>query len=396
MEAEKNAFGEGFSQGFCQQAKGFAKAIKRRLALKYYEGLALKEFDFKGVLAEKKAIIWKEYRKYLAGSTKPAYAQDRIQDYKEEDAFFWKTISDYPERQGKYVRGALILLVCEAMGVDQKKAVLTGAAMQASEDWILIHDDLEDCSPERRGGQALHRIYGAAQAINAGDALHILMWKMLCGNEKVLGAEKTFRIMDEMNNMLMRTTLGQSVEIKWMEENRTDLTDKDVFFVIGGKTTYYTICGPMRLGGIIAGLNEKQLNALFEFGTPLGRCFQIKDDLLDITSDFEGLKKQVGNDIFEGKRTLMLMHLLRKANMEDLGKITAILKKKREEKSEAEVKFIISKMHEYGSIRYGEEKAEELKNQALKAFDEKLGFLSCEPGRSKLRAAIKFILERKK
>ncbi|MFA4855518.1 MAG: polyprenyl synthetase family protein [archaeon] len=358
--------------------------------------LALKEFDFKEVLAEKKAIIWKEYQKYLVGKTRPAYSQDRIQDYREEDAFFWKTISDYPERQGKYVRGALILLVCEAMGVDQKKAALTGAAMQASEDWILIHDDLEDCSPERRGKPSLQRVFGEAQAINAGDALHILMWKMLRDNEKILGTKKTFRVMDEMNNMLMRTTLGQSVEIKWIEENKLDLSDDDVFFVIGGKTTYYTICGPLRLGGIIAGLDEKQMSALFEFGVPLGRCFQIKDDLLDITSDFEGLKKQVGNDIYEGKRTLMLMHLLRKANEEDLGKIMAILKKKRQEKSEAEVKFVISKMHEYGSIRYGEEKAEELKNQAFRVFDEKLGFLGREPGRSKLRTAIGFILERKK
>lgn len=356
----------------------------------------MEEFDFGDVLAEKKALIWKEYQKHLPGRTEPAYPQDRISDYGKEDGFFWKTISDYPERQGKYVRGALILLACEAMGVDQKKAVLTAAAMQASEDWILIHDDLEDCSLERRGKPALHRIFGEAQAINAGDALHLVMWKMLCENEKVLGAEKAFRVMGEMNRMLMRTTLGQSVEMKWMGENRLDLSDKDVFFVMGGKTTYYTICGPLRLGGIIAGMDEKQLDALFEFGAPLGQCFQIKDDLLDLTSDFEGLKKQVGNDVYEGKRTLMLVHLLRAAKGEDLEKIKAVLKKKRAEKSEADVKFVIGKMHDYGSIRYGEQKAEELKGQALRAFDEKLGFLCKEPGRSKLRSAIKFILERKK
>ncbi len=359
-------------------------------------GVFLERIDFKNVLAEKKAIIWKEYKKYLPGSTKPAYAQDKIQDYKTEDEFFWKTISDYPERQGKYVRGALIMLTCEAMGVDEKKATLTAAAMQASEDWILVHDDLEDGSLERRGKPALHHIYSMAQTINAGDALHIVMWKMLRDNEKLLGIETTFGVMDEMNKMLMRTTLGQSVEIKWIEENKLDLDDKDVFFVIGGKTTYYTICGPLRLGGIIAGMNEKQLETLFEFGVPLGRCFQIRDDLLDITSDFEGLKKQVGNDIFEGKRTLMLAHLLKNAKGKDLERVNAILEKSRDEKTPEDVKFIIDKMHEYGSIKYGEQKAEELKNQALKAFDEKLGFLSHEPGRAKLKAAIDFILTRKK
>jgi len=356
----------------------------------------LEKIDFKNVLAEKKAMIWKEYQKYLPGSTKPAYAQDWIQDYGAEDEFFWKTISNYPKRQGKYVRGSLIMLVCEAMGIDEKKAALTAAAMQASEDWILIHDDLEDSSLERRGKPTLHRIYSMGQTINAGDALHIIMWKMLRDNEKVLGPEKTFAVMDEMERMLMRTTLGQSVEMKWMEENKLDLTDKDIFFVIGGKTTYYTICGPLRLGGIIANLKQKQLNAFFEFGGPLGQCFQIKDDLLDLTSDFGGLKKQVGNDIFEGKRTLMLAHLLKNAKGKDLEKVTAILEKNREEKTSDEVKFIIDKMHEYGSIKYGEQKAEELKNKALKVFKEKIGFLSHEPGRTKLKAAIDFILTRKK
>lgn len=354
------------------------------------------DYDFRDILAEKKELIWKEYQKYLPGKTESPYKLDDIAKYETEDQYFWETISDYPKRQGKYVRGALIMLVCEAMGIQPEKAVLTAAAMQASEDWILIHDDLEDGSLERRGKPALHKIHSMAQTINAGDALHIIMWKMLRDNEKVLGNEKTFRIMDEMNRMLMRTTLGQSVEIKWIEDNKLDLSDEDIYFVIGGKTTYYTICGPLRLGGIIAGLDNKQMETLFEFGTPLGRCFQIRDDLLDLTSDFEGLKKQVGNDVYEGKRTLMLIHLLRNASKADSKKIKEILEKTREKKTEEEVKYIIDKMHEYGSIKYGEQKAEELKNQAMEAFEQKLGFLDKEPGRSKLKAGIDFILNRKK
>jgi len=351
--------------------------------------------DFKQVLAEKKALIWKEYQNYLPGKTEQVYGLDNIKGYSKEDAYFWETISDYPKRQGKYVRGSLILLVCEAMGFPQEKAALTAAAMQASEDWILIHDALEDQSLERRGKPTLHKLHSTAQTINAGDALHIIMWRMLRNNEKLLGSEKAFRLMDEMNNMLMRTTLGQSVEIKWMEENRTDLGDEEIYFLIAGKTSYYSICGPLRLGGIIAGLDEKQLDALVEFGVPLGRCFQIRDDLLDLTSDFEGQKKQVGNDVFEGKRTLMLMHLLRTAKGKDLEKIKGIIAKPREEKTGEEVGFVIESMGKFGSLEYGEKKAVELKEQALKVFEEKLGFLDKEPGRSKLKAAVDFILERK-
>jgi len=352
--------------------------------------------DFKDVLAEKRAIIWKEYQNYLPGKSLPVEKNDRIQDHVEEDNFFWQTVSDYPKRQGKYVRGSLILLVCEAAGFPQEKAALTGAAMQASEDWLLVHDDLEDGSMQRRGGKTLHRIYGMPQTVNAGDALQIIMWRMLRDNEKVLGAKKTFRVMDEFEKMLMRTSLGQSVEIKWIEENKLDLSDEDLMFVIGGKTVYYSICGPLRLGGIIAGLDEKKLDLLYEFGVPLGRCFQIRDDLLDLVSDFEGQKKQIGNDVFEGKRTLMLGHLLRTAKEADLKKVKGILEKSREEKSEEEVRYIIDKMKQCGSLDYGAEKAAEFKDQALKVFEEKLGFLDKEPGRSKLKAGIDFILERKK
>jgi geranylgeranyl diphosphate synthase type II len=352
--------------------------------------------DFKGVLAEKREIIWKEYQKYLAERSEPIEENDKVGNYTGEDSFFWNTVSDYPKRQGKYIRGSLILLVCEALGFPQEKAALTGAAMQASEDWLLVHDDLEDGSRQRRGGKTLHRLFGTNQTINAGDALQIIMWKMLRNNEKVLGVEKTFRVMDEFEKMLMRTSLGQSVEIKWIEENKLDLSDEDLMFVIGGKTVYYSIAGPLRLGGIIAGLDEKQLDLFYEFGVPLGRCFQIRDDLLDLTSDFEGQKKQVGNDVFEGKRTLMLGHLVRTAKGKDLERVKAILAKSREEKTGEEVKFIIGKMKDCGSLDYAADKAASLKEQALKVFDEKLGFLDKEPGRSKLKAGIDFILERKK
>jgi len=352
--------------------------------------------DFKDVLAEKKKIIWKEYQKYLQEKSRPVEANDKVGNYAEEDSFFWKTVSDYPKRQGKYVRGSLILLVCEALGFPQEKAALTAAAMQASEDWLLVHDDLEDGSFQRRGGKSLHLLYGVNQCINAGDALQIIMWKMLRDNEKVLGAEKAFRVMDEFEKMLMRTSLGQSVEIKWIEENKLDLSDEDLMFVIGGKTVYYSIAGPLRLGGMIAGLDEKKLGLMYDFGIPLGRCFQIRDDLLDLTSDFEGQKKQVGNDIFEGKRTLMLGHLLRTAKGKDLERVKAIMAKKREKKTGEEARFVIDKMKEYGSLDYAAEKASDLKKQAFKAFDEKLGFLDKEPGRSKLKAGIDFILERKK
>lgn len=351
---------------------------------------------FEDILKENKERIWKEYKNYLPAHSKPTFWMDKISNYRKEDELFWKMVSDYPQRKGKYVRGALIVLSCEAMGGDSEKAVKTAAAMQASEDWILIHDDLEDGSLERRGAPALQKIYGTGQAVNAGDALHIIMWKMLRDNEKILGTEKTFAVMDEMERMLMRTVLGQAMEILWIEENRTDLEYEDVFFVIGGKTSYYTIAGPLRLGAIIAGATPTQLEALFEFGTLLGRCFQIRDDLLDLTSDFEGLKKQVGNDIYEGKRTLMLVHLLKNIQNKEREKLLSILKKKREQKTEEEVRWVIEQMKKNKSLQYCEDAAKKLADEAMNVFNEKCTFYREGPAKENLKQAIQFILTRKK
>ncbi len=351
--------------------------------------------DFTEVLESKKQTVWQEIEKYLQ---KPPYFKGKIkipQKYQQEVKFHWQIVCDYPERKGKYLRPTLLLLTAEAMGFPEKEALKTAAAMQISEDWILAHDDFEDNSLERRGKPTLHRLYGPELAINAADALHIIMWKILKDNEKIIGPQKTFAIMDEFYQMLSKTTLGQTVEIKWTQENRKNLTDEDIFFILEGKTVYYTIAGPMRLGAILAGATPKQLETIYEFARPLGCCFQIQDDLLDLTSDFAGLKKQMGNDIYEGKRTIMLAHLLRQIKGQEKKKLRQILKKMRDEKTQAEVNWVIKMMEKYGSLNYGQSLAEKLASQAKKVFDQKLGFLQKQPAREQIKVGIDFILKRK-
>jgi len=280
------------------------------------------------------------------------------------------------------------------MGFPEEKAVRTAAAMQISEDWILNHDDIEDDSLERRGKPALHRLYGKELAINAGDALHILMWKILWDNRQVLGEKKAEEIAEEFFQMLNRTTLGQTIEIYWTKKNKVDLTDEDILLILESKTAYYTIAGPMRLGAILAGASGKQLEAIYEFGKPLGYCFQIRDDILDLTSDFAGLKKQTGNDIYEGKRTIMLSHLFRTVKGKDKKRLLKIMAKTREEKTVEEVNWVIGLMKKHGSLEYAQKLAEKFAKQALKIFEKKLGFLKHQPARDQLKAGIEFILKR--
>lgn len=303
-------------------------------------------------------------------------------------------VRTYPERKGKYVRPALVSLAAQALGAPLEQILNIAAAMQVSEEWILVHDDMEDDSLERRGNPALHRIYGKELAVNAGDALHVVMWKLLIDNSQAIGEDKTLAIMGEFSQMLNRTVLGQTIEIKWAKENKIGLSDEDILLILESKTGYYTIAGPMRLGAILGGVNHEQLDKIYIFGKLLGFCFQIKDDLLDLTSDFAGLKKQTGNDIYEGKRTILLAHLLREATDADKKKLIAILQKARDKKQANEVALVIDLMRKYGSFDHAQELMEKFAKQAIEYFEKELSFLDHEPYRAYLSLLPSFLLKR--
>lgn len=308
--------------------------------------------------------------------------------------FHFKMVSDYPKRKGKYIRPTLVLLSAQAMGFNQNIAIPTAAAMQISEDWILGHDDVEDQSLERRGKPSINCLYGNELAINASDNLHLLMWKVINNNILILEPKLAQKIYQEFFNIINRTILGQTIEIKWTQENRFDLSLKDILLILESKTGYYTIAGPMRLGAILGGATESQLESIYRFGVILGRSFQIIDDLLDLTSDFNGQKKQQGNDIYEGKRTVMLIHLLNNIDNKNKEKLKTILLKKRNQKTANEINWVIDQMKQVGSLEYSKKLATKYSIKARKIFETELTFLSQQPYRSQISDCIDFITTR--
>ncbi len=352
------------------------------------------KIDAVEVLNKYKNIIWPKIEKSLdLIKTFPSFCQIKPK-YQSLLDFHFDMVSDYPQRKGKYLRPSLVLVTAQSMGFDIEKSIPTATAMQISEDWILNHDDIEDNSSNRRGKPTLHQIYGVGQAMNAGDALHVLMWKVLAQNYSILDKKITQKIENEFFCMLNRTLFGQTVEIKWIQDNRFDLTEEDILLILESKTGYYTIAGPMRLGAILAGGTDKQLESIYRFGVLLGRSFQIVDDLLDLTSDFTGQKKQKGNDIYEGKRTIMLIHLFKNASPDDLSKLKQILSKNRAKKTQDEVNWVIKKMEQYGSLEYGKVLAKQFTTEANTIFGKDLTFLNKEPFRSELSAISDFIITR--
>jgi len=331
--------------------------------------------DFKEVLAKNKPVIWEEVQKFLP--TEGPF------DYVE-------VVNEYPRRQGKYGRGTLVMMGCRAFGGDSKKAVRTAAAMQISEDWLLVHDDWEDNSEERRHKPALHRIYIPEIAVNAGDALHIIMWKVLIENRKILDDKTTFRVLNEFARFLDITARGQHFENSLFLLNRIPLEKleyTDYEKIVYGKTCEYTIAGPIRLGAIIAGVDDKTLEKISEFGIPLGKGFQTRDDILNIVGEGSVYGKEIGGDIFEGKRTIMLIHLIKNTTGEEHKKVIEIMSKPREKKTMEEVQYIIDLMKKKGSVQFAEKMAENWAKDAREKFNKHFSNL---PNKEEFEAAIDF------
>lgn len=343
---------------------------------------------FESLLDECKTLVYPEIETYF--HTALDYCTELSNSSMEE--FHWKCVTEYPNRKGKYVRPALLLLACEGAGGEKSAALKTAAAMQVSEDWLLVHDDLEDGATRRRGKLVHHLRYSPELAINAGDALQVIMWKILRDNEFTLGASKAFEIMDEFYRLLSRTLLGQTAEISWCQQQKFHLTYEEYAYVMDGKTSGYTVIGPMRLGARVAGLPERYLPIISEFGNCLGQCYQIVDDLLDVSSTFRGSKEPF-MDIQESKSTIVLIHLLNHACAYDKQKVIEILQKERHTKTKAEVDLVVSLMDEYGSIEYTRQEAQRWGAQALDVLNQKMSFFD-DVAREKLEWAIDFVVGR--
>ena len=288
---------------------------------------------------------------------------------REVDLLF-KMMRDYPSRPAKGMRPFLCVTTCRAAGGTEGDALLTAACIELFQNWILIHDDIEDGSELRRGAPALHKKYSEALALNAGDALHARMWEALLRNRKSLGTEKTLDVLDEFSQMVNQTTEGQHLELGWVAAKRWDLGEKDYYEMCTRKTSWYTIASPCRLGAIIAGADRKLLEQLRVFGMALGVAFQIQDDSLNLVGDQEKYGKAKSDDILEGKRTLILLHLLESAGQGERDRVISIMNKERGSKTDADVSFVLSLVDRYDAVGYARKRAAELLKEALATLRE--------------------------
>ncbi|MDE1865487.1 MAG: polyprenyl synthetase family protein [Candidatus Micrarchaeota archaeon] len=339
--------------------------------------------DFKAFVAEHKDKVYSKIMEYLS--------IDAPKDFSE-------MMRSYVERKGQYRRPTYTILWNLLYGGKNEDSLLPAAAQQLSEDYFLMHDDWMDDNNIRRGLPTAHKLYGPEYAIDAGDALQTILWRVATDARDHLGAARGRKYFDKFQDIMLVTHIGQYLDLKLTREfnDITKFTPDDYINSIHAKSAYYSVYGPMQCGAIIAGASDADVAGIKSYGTLAGLAFQIKDDILDCTSNEATLGKTIGNDVKEGVKTMILWHAVHNADQHTLQRLKEIYGKKRHAKTKSDIGFALKKFDELGSIAFAEEEAQRLMDEAMDLFEKETRKIKESKIKAIARASISHTAKRSK
>jgi geranylgeranyl diphosphate synthase type II len=211
---------------------------------------------------------------------------------------------------GKRLRPVLTLMAAEVFDADCEKALAAATAVEVFHNFSLIHDDIMDAAPLRRGHETVHEKWDVNTGILSGDAMLILAYQFFEGYEPA-----TFR---ELAKLFSKTALevceGQQYDVDF--ETRDDVTIPEYLKMIEFKTAVL-VAAALKMGAIVANTTADNAEAIYDFGLNLGLAFQLQDDYLDAFGDPETFGKQVGGDIIENKKTYLYLKAVEFASGND-------------------------------------------------------------------------------
>lgn len=306
-------------------------------------------------------------------------------DIGKEDGRVFGLLLPFIRRGGKRIRPALALLSCSAAGGKYEDMLTPAAIIELFHNFTLIHDDIEDDSKFRRGEPTLNVSHGIPIALNSGDALYTLLWKRLIQLNMPPG--RLISLQALYAESFKRVVEGQGIELSWIRGGSFDVNEEDYLHMINGKTS--ALMGlSCEAGAMIARAPIRIRKALRAYGEKIGAAFQIQDDVLNLVGDFEKYKKEIGGDISEGKRTLMIVHFLKTAKGPERERMVSILSS--HTTSQDDISWAISALKASGSIDYA-------RSRALKLVDEaraQLRKLPDSADRQALEAIASYVVSR--
>jgi geranylgeranyl diphosphate synthase, type II len=189
---------------------------------------------------------------------------------------------------------------------------------------------------------------------------HLLAFRRLLENRWLLGAALTWRIFQETELMMRHTLEGQALELGWIRDNACDLDDADYLRMCLKKTSWYTCIYPCRVGALVARHGSADTDELDRYGWLLWAAFQIQDDVLNLVGEEDAYGKEIGGDLREGKRTLMLIDLLRTLRGAERRRVERFLARPRAERSAEDVAWLHARIVETGALDRATARARDL------------------------------------
>jgi geranylgeranyl diphosphate synthase, type I len=295
------------------------------------------------------------------------------------------------DRGGKRWRPALFLLICEILGRESDGYLDFAIIPEVVHNGTLIIDDLEDSSELRRGKPCTYKLFGVDIAVNAGNAMYFLPLLPLMERKGELSPETLRDVYEAYVQEMINLSMGQAMDIAWHKgiANADVLEEKDYLQMCAYKTGTLARMAA-KLAAVLSGANSDLVEKLGRFAESIGVAFQMQDDILDLTGkEFSAKKGGVGQDITEGKRTLMVIHTLEKADRADRGRLIQILKMHTSDQKLRDEAIAI--MQKYKSIEY-------VKQTATKMVEKTLGeagkLLPTAQAKEKLKAFAEFLIKR--
>ena len=270
---------------------------------------------------------------------------------------------------GKRLRPVLTLMTTDIFGGDYKKALDAALAIEVFHNFSLVHDDIMDEAPLRRGKQTLHKKWDLNTGILSGDAMLIYSYQLL----ESYPAMTFKKLLQVFSQTALEVCEGQQYDVDF--ENREDVTIPEYLIMIQNKTAVL-VAAAMKMGAIIAEKPDDLQDLIYDFGKNLGIAFQLQDDYLDAFGDPESFGKQVGGDIIENKKTYLYLKALDMGTpkqAQELGHLYSIKPKDAKDKISTVKELFV----ETGAVS---RTIEEIKSYTDRAFTT-LEMLNLEPGK---------------
>jgi geranylgeranyl diphosphate synthase type II len=238
--------------------------------------------------------------------------------YPEYPAELYEPINYILSLGGKRMRPALLLMACELFGGDVNKAIPPALAIEVFHNFTLMHDDIMDKAPLRRGEITVHEKWNQNVAILSGDVMLIEGYKLMMQVDNSILRQ----VLDIFNETAVGVCEGQQIDMEFEQQHHVTI---DEYINMIRLKTAVVLGGALKIGALIGGAPQTDANLLSDFGVQLGIAFQLQDDILDVYGDPEKFGKQVGGDIISNKKTFLLIKALELAKGDDAMELNKLL-----------------------------------------------------------------------